>query len=118
MTAFNQDDTFYQGTNRIFAITVKDENTGIAKSLAGATLLYRLSKSVNRPVLIEKTVGDGITLISSGTTGQLQVTFDPEDTETLAPGDYYHELSITDADGKQSVALTGNITIKKRLTLT
>jgi hypothetical protein len=111
MTATAQNVTMYRGDTAILTVTVTDSDNGdAAKNITGATVRY---VAVRRgTAYITKTVGSGIVLTTPAS-GILTITLDPADTDDLTPGEYEHEVEITDGDGNVSTVTVGTLTIRK-----
>lgn len=92
-----------------FAVTT-DGTT--PKNLTGAAVSWAFSPlnaatgSAGGAAIVTKTVGSGITL-TDATGGLLLVKLEPADTASVAGGDYYHELQITDAASDKLTAAFG-----------
>jgi hypothetical protein len=117
MTKKNQDLEMMQGTAKIVTVPVTNSLTGMPLTMTGATIYYGVftSKGVGAAV-IEKSVGDGIVLVSEdGTNDAVQITLDAADTNDLLPGRYYHECRVT-LSGKPEVVFEGRIRLKKSKT--
>ncbi len=94
------------GDDKVLEVTVTDA-AGTAVDITGASIQWRLSKTVNRrPAQIAKATGGAGVEITDAAAGVFEVTLDPADTEDLR-GAYYHEAEVIDADGNVSTVLTG-----------
>lgn len=89
-----------------FAITDQD---GAVVDLDGATIRWQMARSVYAAPMVEKAVGDGIT-VTDATGGLFTVTLDPADTATIT-GSFYFEVEIVDSFGNVSTPRTGEIAI-------
>lgn len=117
MAKEKQDITFWKGDSGIIIITAVDESD-VPLDLDGATARWWVGKAVGSTgddVVVKKSTGDGIVLdvATDGTT--LTVTLDPEDTEGLTPGGFYHECEVVDVDGNVSTITTGKFLLKPTL---
>ncbi len=74
-------------------------------------LADRTPAEASPQTLITKTSGAGITTAHNPPSSVgVTVLLDPTDTQTLAPGDYYHELEITRTGGGDvNTAATGTL---------
>ena len=93
MTSVSQDFTVYSGDAYQITFTLSDAN-GDPVVLTTATAKWWVTESDSArgvDFVIKKDQSAGILL--SGTTAV--VTLNPADTESLEPGNYYHELEIT-----------------------
>jgi len=105
MTTENQDFAIRQGESKDLDVTVTDFEAGWDE------LTWSLATSNEAAgSLLEKTEGVGITVTSEGN-GTLTIAIDSEDTENLAPGDYYHQLKIVDTLGNVSIVFCGTMTV-------
>lgn len=109
MATVQQDITLYQSTDRILRFTL----TGVVVNTATA-IVWRAGPDANGSPVIEKTLaGGGIANLTATT---LDVVLVPSDTGSIAPGQYYHELRITNAASNQDVVAEGELTLKPSLT--
>lgn len=82
---------------------------GDAVDLTGAGIRWQMARSVRATAILEKAIGDGIT-VTSATGGAFTVALDPEDTIGLT-GSFYFEVEIIDASGNVSTPRSGTISI-------
>jgi hypothetical protein len=102
----------HSGDSKLLKVSVKATG-GVAVDISGVDIRFQLARTANnRPPLISKTVGDGITIVD-GAAGRFDVLLDPEDTQALS-GTYYYEGEIDDA-GTISTVLWGNVQINPDL---
>ena len=80
-----------QGEGTVINATVDSPDGMPDVSIAAFTFTWRLWHLLTGTVL-EKTVGSGIALVSSGETGELKITIDPADAVLLIPLTYDHQL--------------------------
>lgn len=109
------DFTMYVGDTKVLKVTVLDED-GNAVNITGVDIRWWMAKNVKKldaDVLIKKSTTDGIS-ITDGPNGKFEVTIEPEDTETLKAGSYYHEAEVDDA-GVISTVMTGKATLTPTL---
>lgn len=114
MPAVNQNFDHWRGDSKHISIPVKDED-GTAIDLTGGSARWWLGKSASATgsgVLVKKSSGAGLTLSQVNGFWTALVVLDPEDTQALRPGSYYHELEIIDADGAVSTVTTGTVNIR------
>jgi len=108
------------GDSKVLQVTVKDE-AGVAINITGATFTWALSKKKSSggfspTLLLTKTVGSGITLVTPAS-GRLDIALLPADTDALK-GSYYQELQMVDTATNKSTVLDGTITIDPDLITT
>lgn len=109
MTIYDQDISFYIGENKLFPITVIDEDTGLYKNLTGASILWEVLNRNTGESLITKTTASGIS-INNPTGGQFTVILEASDTSNFLPANYYyHRAIVTDNLGAISVVTVGNV---------
>lgn len=113
-----------------FAITAKRGDTidlevavtrnDAAVDLTGAdcwfTAKRRLSDA-DADALIQKTLGSGITVIGNAADGNLLVTIDPEDTDSLTRQTVlYCDVQLLEADGRVTTVASGTLTVELDVT--
>lgn len=102
------DFTMYSGDTKVLEVTVRDPQ-GAVVDITGKAITWALSPTVNSSSnLIDKTVGDGLTIIN-GAAGRYNVLLNPIDTVDLQ-GSYYHE-SLLDDNGTISTIMAGKAQI-------
>lgn len=113
--AQQQDISYFSGNDISFAGRFTDEATGDPLDLSGAQMLtYAVSRSATaRTPLIEKQLGDGVTVVSP-TGGLAQIVLGSSDTEPLS-GTYYHEVRLVNAQGRKMTLLYGKVTVLPNL---
>lgn len=99
----------FSGNTRVLKVTVLDQDEAIV-DLSGAAATFVVMRAHGQPAIITKTVGSGI-VITDAVNGLLEITLLEADTEPLR-GVHRHELEITDASGRKTTVLFGNITIR------
>ena len=109
MAKYNQNHTMRAGETKTIRVTVRNRATGALVSFTSATITWTVKQ--NSTTLVTKTVGSGITVIS---TGIFDMTLDTGDT-TTASGDYTHEVRGTLADGTVTSMTLGTISIEPTL---
>jgi hypothetical protein len=78
----------------------------------GGTAAWIMAPSNTLPAVLTKTTaGGGITLVLASTTWTATVLINPADTDAIAPGAYYHELSVKDASGNVVNVTIGTLTL-------
>jgi hypothetical protein len=99
--------------NKMFAqeliFAVRDEN-GDTVNLTGASATFRLARHQNTPMILEKTLGDGIVIVGH----EVKVSFNASEVEiagTALKGDFVDQLVITKG-GKSICVSEGRITIE------
>ncbi len=102
----------HQGETKFVTIEVEDEET-----LKNCSIQWRMAKRSKEKPIITKITGDGIEVVTVDKEGEtiwtniFVVILDPEDTEKLPEGVYYHEAKLTDTEGNNSTTTTGWVTI-------
>lgn len=126
MPATGEDITHWCGDSRTITIPVLDVN-GAAVALPGATARWWMGKNARATgdnVYVQKSTSDGIAITGPATVGgvanvySLSITLDPEDTEDLKPGSWYHEAEVVDASGNVSTVTIGTFILKRDLVRT
>lgn len=123
MAKTDQDDEFYLANDRVLAFSVVDEDVSpeVALDLTGATIRWAMSLvdpnsglASPNPTLEKSTATGGVT-ITDAENGEVEVAIADTDTDSLPPGEYYHELETVDASGNVTVVATGTITLLQNL---
>ena len=95
------DMAWFKGEDRIINIDVNQSDGSTAQDMTGWNLTWELklkASDLAAAAKITKTVGSGITIDDGdGTNDRAAIVLDDDDTETLDPGIYYHQLRRTDA---------------------
>ena len=113
MTKVNQNFECYEGNDVVLRVPITDRNTGEPKILTNATIVWKLSDSAKNSVVLSKSIGDGISIVSiNGTDDGLEITITAEDTTSLL-GTHYHECAVTDVAGDTHTVFLGSATIKQ-----
>ena len=111
MTVYNQNISFYKGETKLFPITVVDEDTGGAKDLSGASIVWEVLNRYTGEVIITKTTSSGIS-INAPASGIFTVVLESVDTNLLQNANwYYHRATVSDINSAISVVTVGNITL-------
>lgn len=104
----------FAGDYRVLGVDVKDP-AGAPIDLSGAAAIrWQLGKEPGKPPLASKSIGAGIT-VTDPVAGLFDVELTNADTETLKPGDYYHEAEVIITTGRPATILSGALTIKPTL---
>lgn len=113
MAAKKQALEFFAGDYRRIVVTTYVSGTQTKIDITGYNITWRLCTSARGTILVEKTVGFGITIDPDQTAnkGQWVIVLDPKDTEDLVGPTYYHEAVMDDGTNKPSVAFFGPVTI-------
>jgi hypothetical protein len=99
MALEKQDFSLWQGATRTLIYTITGTDVPTANAIKWA-----LATGQGRIVLTKSLAATDITR-----TGQVvSVLLFPSDTETLQPGEYNHELRITDEDDQEDVVAVGS----------
>jgi hypothetical protein len=108
----------WRGDSHTITIPVLDGD-GANVNLTGATARWwmgRSATSTGTNVYIQKaTGGDGITITSSSGLYTLNITLEPEDTEDLRAGEWYHEAEVVDSSGNVATVTVGTFTLEADL---
>lgn len=104
--------SMYRKNDFLLQLTVRDE-VGKPLDVRGASLLFVVRRGNGEPI-IQKTVGDGIT-ITDGPNGKAEVDITSKDSD-VGPGDYESELLLTDALENRYTTLQGRFTVLRSLT--
>lgn len=101
--------SMYRGDDRMLTITASED-------LEGSEITFSAKRSTrdDAPVLISKSVGDGIA-IGDPTTSAV-VTLDAVDTADLAPGTLFWDIEVVDVLGKVHTVATGKLRIRRDVT--
>lgn|SRR5574342_852256 len=114
MTTQNQLLEIWQGEDKSITVTLTDASGNAYGSTAGLTFLYRVTtQATDRSAIIEKTTSAGITNGIS----EITIALDKADTDDLDPGDYYHELRVTDGSANEDVVFEGIFRLEASATL-
>lgn len=94
----------YRGEHAVHVLTVTDPDTGAAVDLTGATLTFKVKRTVKETEFItalSKESGGKIThrAQTGDTLGQAEIEFEPDETATQAIPQLVHQIWITDAVG-------------------
>lgn len=113
--SLEQDIDVFSGNDTLLRVTVTDADTGAALDLTGAQeLVWALAKKVNAPTaLVTKNLANGV-VITDHVNGVVEVAVGAADLEPLK-GPYYHELRLTNSDGKKVTLLFGVVTVQDNL---
>ena len=108
------------GDAKVFTVNVVKESDGSEVDISLATAItYDLARTINDipgEVLVEKTLGSGITILpldaeTNPNNSRYQITLDESDTADLL-GDFYHESKVVDALGRPgTVFCSDNVAI-------
>lgn len=101
------------GDDLVLECTLKDDR-GNVLPLSGVSLKWGFSRmradgSHAATPVVEKTIGDGITVVDAGA-GRYNIVIDSADTASRR-GDWYHECEALDSNGKRATALYGVMTV-------
>lgn len=91
--------------------TILDE-LGAKETLAGAAIEWKLAASESSSPLIERDAGD-MTVSTAAATAEF--TLNSTETGALAPGRYYHQLSVAPAGEQRRIYFSGFLTVRARL---
>ena len=95
-------------------VSVKNK-VGAAVSLSGAAVSWKVAESRDAAApILTKTIGEGIA-ITDETGGKLTLTLTAAETAALEPGEYFHALRISFADGRVKTVLAEYLSIIESL---
>ena len=99
----------YAGDDKVIEVAVLDK-TGVAVSIAGATIRWKAVRSFGKTVAISKATGGSGISITDAANGEFQITLTPANTASLK-GSYFHEAEVEFGDGKKSTVLQGRMVV-------
>jgi hypothetical protein len=103
-----------EGDTKVLECTLLDGDGAIV-DLTGASIRWKLARSVHAPALISKATSDGgVEIVAPASLGRFNVLLAPTDTEGK-PGTYYHEAEVIGSDGAIETVLTGTATLTPTL---
>jgi hypothetical protein len=103
-----QNFSMVSGDNRSLAITIRDPAGALVDVSGASAIAWQLAASPHGVALVSKSLGDGISVVTSVVT----VTLDAADTADLDDGLYHHELEIVHGGGTSTV-LAGQVAIAR-----
>lgn len=95
-----------KNTNARIEFSVKNRS-GNSINITDYDIKWQIKKSLNGIPLITKTTQDSGIILTDEVNGKFQVKIEPEDTNSLPAGEYYHEALLTTPAGEY-VTLTNN----------
>lgn len=108
----------FSGNDVLLHVTAVDaDSNNAALDLSGVQdIIWALSKKVNGSAIITKSlVGTpSLVTVTDAANGKIDITLSSDELEPLK-GPYYHELRLTNADGKKVTLLFGAVTIQENL---
>lgn len=113
MAAKKQPLEFFAGDYRRIIVTTYQSGTTTKLNITGFNIKWRLCTSPRGEVIVEKTVGFGITIDpdQDANKGQWTLVLEEQDTMDLVGPAYYHEAVMDDGTGKPTVVMFGPVTI-------
>ena len=115
MTAEDQNFIMYPGDNKIIRVTVDDGvlPTAAVVDLSGVTeATWVLARRPGKPALVTKKLSLAEIAIPTPANGIIEVTLVPDDTKSLSPGNYYHELDVIDTGIRSTVTSGKQLSIR------
>lgn len=113
---------WYIGEDKVFPFTIYQKTalgvlTSTPQDITGWAIRWdmRRSDSESDPVVLMKATGGSGIAITSGVSGQGEISIADTDTDALTARVYRHGLKRTD-DGSETVLLFGNAVLGKRTT--
>ena len=100
--------SFRVGESWIIDATMHDSCNEVL-SIVGAAVQWRLA--LNSVTIVTLSIGDGITLVGDGSTGECIIRLSPAAQEELGiePNFYLHECQVTLPDGTVTDQFAGNL---------
>lgn len=114
----NQDFTVFAGDGAVPIFTITDGNGNVLDLSTLSNITWTATRNLDvaappvAPVL-SKSLGSGITLIGSGSTGQFALTLAPSDTATLTLA-YIHTAVVFDDLGVPTTVATGQMFVRPK----
>jgi|APHM01.1.fsa_nt_gi Domain of unknown function (DUF2479). len=116
MTKVNQDipargERYFAGDTAVVEVTVRQD--GSPKDLSNATITFALSRFRGDEPIIEKTLGNGVT-ITDALAGVLRIEIEGDETADLGEADgedYHYEVAVRDNNSATATVTTGTWTI-------
>lgn len=104
----------HKGSRKTLNITVTDENESVLDITGGLARWHVARSRYSTAALIIKTSTGGSTEINfiDSTAGRLDIELYRDDTLTISPGVYYHELQVVDSIGSPFQTLEGYVTFE------
>jgi hypothetical protein len=108
--------SIYTGDDERLEFTVYQSDGSTALDLAGMDIVWEFSKYVTQEALITKdSANSGEIDVVDAANGRFDVILNPTDTADLERRSYYHEVELTDGNGKQFTVFTGSIAVELTL---
>lgn len=118
MSKTGQNFYIYQGDAQapVFTIYGSDGVTPLDISTAQDLqwIAYTLPDQTPPSISKKKSVGGGVSFVSTGSDGKLQVNLANADSAALAFGWYFHGVIITDASGNKTTVSVGRMAVLAR----
>lgn len=110
------DDSFFAGDDGEIEFTVYQADGSTELDLTDMTIEWALGTGTTDPALLTKsTANTGEITVVNATGGRFDVVLVPGDTDTLGGKAYYHEVELTDVNGKQFTVFSGYLAIEETL---
>jgi hypothetical protein len=113
MPATGQNIEIWQGDSHTIKAAILSRS-GVPVAIPGASAAYRISpppSSNSRQAFVTKLTGGSggidMSFENSTKTYYATIVLAPEDTAMVPPGNWYHELEITDNVGRKATVFTG-----------
>jgi len=94
------------GNSKTLSVPITNDAGSSIDVSGAASIVWTLAESRYSEPLLEKTLADGVSVVTS----TVSVDLAPEDTAGL-DGLFYHQLQITDGSGGESTVLVGVVSI-------
>jgi hypothetical protein len=112
MTVSGQNFDVFQGDTKKIIFTAYDENDVVLDLTAYASSIHWVMyKLTTKTLVLEKSVTSGQIEVPTPTNGKIELNLLPEDTLTIIPGNYSHELEISSSSSDISTISTGIVKI-------
>jgi len=115
--AIEQNLEMYRGDDRKFRVFAQEAD-GTAIDITGALEIYfSLKKKLSdTSYLFQKTKTGGGIVVNTPTNGEIAITIDNADTNSMPAGTYKYDVQLNDAAGKIHTIAIGNFVIKSEAT--
>jgi len=109
MARIRQDFELWQGETKAVYIQVFDDENNFY-NITDASVRWKMQMQIynGQQVVLEKSTSDGIT-IPDPLRGLIRIDLQPEDTENMPAGFYYHEAELMESSGAISVITIGRV---------
>lgn len=88
------------------------DGDGAALNLAGASIAWKIALADDQAALVTMTIGDGVTIVLAAAGTARLILTPAKQTSFLKTRSYYHEVTVTLADGTVTTQLAGLLTLR------